>query len=314
MAEERKDLDVIVNQELEQASWIIQGDLMEKFKNANNGEEYSADFLLHGCIWTLNVYPNGNNEQSIDHVSIYLICKTLPSEYSKLGVTYQIALVEVNQVKNDGNFFVEGTDWGWSKFLKRDLTMEKLTINVKVFVSATIDRGCLIWKIDGPLLDIFKTCKTKTSYRSPPLEMFGIRWKVRCYPNGWYKPGAVDIDICPLEEYESLEIEYEIECKQADFAVISPALLGKDTKQIEIKNAFSFDVFRDSNEVIIKIRVWPSTMNDRDLYPNKSTWFKYCSKEETFCETIDRGMISWKIQTNANDNVLQLQLEKCLPG
>eukprot|EP01084_Bolivina_argentea_P280342 479433_1 len=100
MAEEQKDLDVVVNQELNQASWIVQGDIMAKFKNANNGDKFSADFLLHGCTWTINCYPNGHGSQNIDHVSIYLTCKILPSEYSKLGVTYQITLVEVNKVKN----------------------------------------------------------------------------------------------------------------------------------------------------------------------------------------------------------------------
>eukprot|EP01084_Bolivina_argentea_P160673 279749_1 len=169
MAEERKDLDVVVNQQLHQASWIIQGDLMTKFKKANNGETYSADFLLHGCTWTILCYPNGISAESIDHLSIYLKCKTLSNEYSKLGFSYHITLVEVNEVMNGGSFFVEGTRRGRSKFWKRDLTMEKLTINVKVFVSATIDRGCLIWKIDGHLLDMFKTCKTKAEYFSPPL-------------------------------------------------------------------------------------------------------------------------------------------------
>eukprot|EP01084_Bolivina_argentea_P160674 279750_1 len=169
MAEERKDLDVVVNQQLHQVSWIIQGGLMTKFKKANNGEKYSADFLLHGCTWTIECYPNGSTAESIDHFSIYLKCKTLSNEYSKLGLTYQITLVEVDTVGTYGHFFVEGSRKGWSKFRKRDLKMEKLTINIKVFVSATIDRGCLIWKIDGHLLDMFKTCKTKAEYFSPPL-------------------------------------------------------------------------------------------------------------------------------------------------
>eukprot|EP01084_Bolivina_argentea_P043802 80663_1 len=194
--------------------------------------------------------------------------------------------------------------------------MEKLTINVKIFVNATINRGCLFWKIDGHLLDLFKSCKTKLRYMTPQLEMFGIRWEVRCYPNGWHKPGVVEIDILPVGEYESTQVEYEIECKQANFALILSASLEKDTVEIETKDAFSSDVWRNSNEVIIKIRVWPNTnyMMNQVLYPNKSVCFKYCSKKETFCETIDRGMISWKIQTNSNDNVIQLQFEKCLPG
>eukprot|EP01084_Bolivina_argentea_P037379 69139_1 len=174
MAEERKDLDVVVNQEFNQASWIIQGDLMAKFKNANNGEEFTADFLLNGCSWAIVCYPNGKKAEHTDYISLYLRCKTLPNECSKLGVTYQIALVEGNKVTNDADFFVAGSNWGRPKFVKRDLTMEKLTINVKVFVNATIDQGCLIWKIDGYLLDMFKTCKTKKAYLGPHLELFGV--------------------------------------------------------------------------------------------------------------------------------------------
>eukprot|EP01084_Bolivina_argentea_P116149 206426_1 len=111
MAEEHKDLDVVVNEALNQASWTIEGDLMDKFKKANNGEEFSVDFLLHGCIWAIDCFPNGNKAEHTDYFSIYLRCKTLPNECSKLGVNYQIALVEVNKVKNAGDFFVEGTVW-----------------------------------------------------------------------------------------------------------------------------------------------------------------------------------------------------------
>eukprot|EP01084_Bolivina_argentea_P116148 206424_1 len=170
MAGERKELDVVVNQELNQASWIIQGDLMAKFKKANNGEKYSVDFLLNGCNWAIMCYPNGNNEQNIDHFSIFLQCKTLPNECSKLGVSYQIELA--NEIDNNSEFFVEGKRWGKSKFVKRDLDGENLTIKVKIFVTTTIDQGCLIWKIDGPFLEMFKSCKTKTVYFSPALEIF----------------------------------------------------------------------------------------------------------------------------------------------
>eukprot|EP01084_Bolivina_argentea_P244445 409483_1 len=101
MTEEQKDLHVTVNQ----ASWIIQGDLMAKFKEANNGGKYSSDFQLHGCCWTIQCYPNGKTTESIDHVSVYLMCKTLPNECSKLGVNYQIDFVEVNEIKNGNAFF-----------------------------------------------------------------------------------------------------------------------------------------------------------------------------------------------------------------
>eukprot|EP01084_Bolivina_argentea_P037380 69141_1 len=139
MAEERKDLDVVVNEDLNQASWIIQGDLMTKFKKAKNGDKYSADFLLHGCSWAIECYPNGYTTKAADHISVYLRCNTLPNKCSKLGVTYQISLEETNECGNTANFFFEDTSCGWHKFVKRDLTMEKLTINVKVFVNATID-------------------------------------------------------------------------------------------------------------------------------------------------------------------------------
>eukprot|EP01084_Bolivina_argentea_P244446 409484_1 len=157
MTEEQKDLHVTVNQ----ASWIIQGDLMAKFKEANNGGKYSSDFQLHGCSWTLMCYPNGCSAESVDNVSIFIQCTALPNRCSKLGVTYQIDCVEANQVETTSDFFVEGTHWGWHKFVKRDLLMEKLTINIKVFMTTTIDQGCLIWKIDGYLLDMFKTCTPK---------------------------------------------------------------------------------------------------------------------------------------------------------
>eukprot|EP01084_Bolivina_argentea_P116145 206418_1 len=111
MAEEHKDLDVVVNEALNQASWTIEGDLMDKFKNANNGEYFSVDFSLHGC-WAIDCYPNGNRADSIDHFSIFLQCKTLPNELSKVGVNYQIAMVETNVINNGQNFFVEGTEWG----------------------------------------------------------------------------------------------------------------------------------------------------------------------------------------------------------
>eukprot|EP01084_Bolivina_argentea_P002817 5224_1 len=158
MAEEHKDLDVAVNQELNQASWIIQGDLMAKFKNADNGEKYSVDFLLHGCSWIIHFYPNGNKPENIDYFSIFIESKTLPKEFSKLGMTFQVALIEANGKNNDTEFFAEGTRIGWSKFMKRDVTMEKLTINVNIFVTTTIEHGCLIWKIGGYLLEMFQSC------------------------------------------------------------------------------------------------------------------------------------------------------------
>eukprot|EP01084_Bolivina_argentea_P244444 409482_1 len=157
MTEEQKDLHVTVNQ----ASWIIQNDLMAKFRNANNGEEFTANFLLHGCSWKIKCYPNGKAAETIDHFSVFVECKTLPNGCSKLGVTYQIDCVEANQVETTSDFFVEGTQWGWPKFMKGGLIMEKLTINIKVFSSVTVDQGCLIWKIDGYLLDMFKTCTPK---------------------------------------------------------------------------------------------------------------------------------------------------------
>eukprot|EP01084_Bolivina_argentea_P043704 80496_1 len=91
--------------------------------------------------------------------------------------------------------------------------MEKFTINVKIFVTTTIDEGSVIWRIDGYLLDMFKTWKSQKACFTPNFEMFGIRWYAGCYPNGLNQSGEVEIDIVPLETYESLEIEYEIECK-----------------------------------------------------------------------------------------------------
>ncbi|CAK6448896.1 unnamed protein product [Pipistrellus nathusii] len=79
--------------------------------------------------WCLRVYPKGKNEESKDYVSLYLILLSCPK--SELWAKFKMSILndkgeETRNFKSPkANRFVQGKDWGYKKFILRDVLLNE---------------------------------------------------------------------------------------------------------------------------------------------------------------------------------------------
>eukprot|EP01084_Bolivina_argentea_P261263 441436_1 len=311
---------VSVNEETNEVSWIFEGFSMDKFKKTKNGEKFvTKTFELLNCSWEIMLYPNGENKDNEDYVSIFVQCTTLPDGCSKLAANMQITFVEANCILQLSECYVKRQNCGFIKGMKRDLIKDKMTIKIKINVTdTTVNEGCLVWKVNGFLLDVFRKCKTNKCFRSPTIETNGLKWNIVCYPHGSDEHDAkqhdmTDMNITFAETGEYTSIACTIECEQANYKATSYALIDAETV---ISNAiFGSEIFDNSQEVTIRCRIYP--MNGptfTDATTNECKWIGFCKKNEHFIQTINFIGLNWKIQKDEQSNVIKLQLEKHLPG
>ena len=133
--------------------WTI-GDIREKIKMENGcyleSEEFSIKIADKIIDWYIKIYPNGNEDGSIGHISVFLmkIADIIPVA---VDVKYVITFVDNNGVKGisetDERFFdkpaLEG--WGWDKFLShaklREFFPDDDTDSLTVMCEVTIKGG-----------------------------------------------------------------------------------------------------------------------------------------------------------------------------
>eukprot|EP01084_Bolivina_argentea_P230486 388825_1 len=161
---------------------------------------------MFGSKWQLECCPNGYTSESVDHISLFLKCNTVANKTYSCAINFQFNFVEANEIKDLAGSFVLYTNLGISKAMKRDPNLNKLTIKVKMENTGFMSDEWMVWRIKGYLLDEFKSCKVKKQYYSPTISMSGMKWKLKCYPNGWFEEGLVDIDIIPHNVSEILDI------------------------------------------------------------------------------------------------------------
>eukprot|EP01084_Bolivina_argentea_P163470 284391_1 len=78
------------------------------------------------------------------------------------------------------------------------------------------DDGWIIWKIDGSLLKKFRSAAKKTGYISPEFNIFGIKFVIECYPNGYYEEGKTDIDVKCIGISAPTKVMYSMVCDEAN--------------------------------------------------------------------------------------------------
>eukprot|EP01083_Nonionella_stella_P067898 179886_1 len=102
--------------------WKVNGNLMEKFKNAKHKQVfYSPQFeTIDGTIWRICFYPHGR--QSPDDCSIRLQCVKLNSPNKPMGVCYSFNIREVDWCYDHGATFEnDGQEWVRNKIFKADI-------------------------------------------------------------------------------------------------------------------------------------------------------------------------------------------------
>ncbi|XP_014400483.1 PREDICTED: speckle-type POZ protein A [Myotis brandtii] len=79
--------------------------------------------------WCLRVYPKGVGEESKDYLSLYLILLSCPKSefWAKFKFSILNSKGEVTKaVKSQGAYsFVQGKDWGFKKFIRRDVLLDE---------------------------------------------------------------------------------------------------------------------------------------------------------------------------------------------
>ncbi|XP_015421621.1 PREDICTED: speckle-type POZ protein A-like [Myotis davidii] len=89
---------------------------------------FSSEAIAH-LKWCLRVYPKGLDEDSKDHLSLYLILLSCPK--SELWAKFKFSILnskgEVTKaVKSQGAYrFVQGKDWGFKKCVRRDVLLDE---------------------------------------------------------------------------------------------------------------------------------------------------------------------------------------------
>ncbi|CAK6448901.1 unnamed protein product [Pipistrellus nathusii] len=79
--------------------------------------------------WCLRVYPKGKNEESKDYLSLYLICLSFPK--SEFCVKFKFSILNdkgeetKTLVSRLAYRFVQGKDWGFKKFIRRDVLLDE---------------------------------------------------------------------------------------------------------------------------------------------------------------------------------------------
>eukprot|EP01084_Bolivina_argentea_P236137 397138_1 len=298
--------ELFVHKELNGVTWVIDSNMMNQFKNAENGEQYrSAQFSLFGNNWQLELYPNGETQECIHYVSIFLQCNNLSDECNKLGINYEISFVEANHVVHGATFYRKGhMIWGFSHAMNKQMYMNlnKLTITLKIAVTCAVENEWMIWNINGYLLDRFKNYKTSgvnsMYYFSPEIKMSGVKWSLQCYPNDYVYNGFVNIQIAPLYVTQDLDVTYCIKCENVDYKYISHDKISKysDVLSTDSQYRINTNIFDTSKEVIIMFKI--STMNRQRLYCCKS-WGVW--RDDLLRQSFKESQIEIKYE-NKSDN------------
>ena len=214
--------------------WNIDNQLLSKMIAANNEEKFESDpFEMANLIWTLHVYPNGDDEDCQGSFNLFLNLKSMPSEWSELHVCCIFRCEQLNaQITylpvftagdhtqgwhNDTLQLREVTDYilemvrAWDDVI--DLTFTVMINIARIKLQTCINQQTLFnfhkktwkemipksftWTVDEKLLMEMKKARFKKSYFSP---IYYDMWCLEIYPNGHETEGevALSLQLCAL--------------------------------------------------------------------------------------------------------------------
>eukprot|EP01084_Bolivina_argentea_P076775 139182_1 len=169
--------------------------------------------------------------------------------------------------------------------------------------------GWFIWVIDGSLLKRFRSSKKKQQFVSSYVDRFGIKFGVRCYPNGFYEEGKTDIDIMFKGICASTKVAYSMICNEANNCLNDSIEISEQRPLIEIKKAFDYDLWNQTDAIIIKVKIhWIFEKND----PLQFVTWKLTNdqlKSKTMSNEFTLYGISWILVCNSLS--FDLKLNKC---
>ena len=119
--------------------WTI-GGISKKLK-LENGKFLKSDTFsikIRDMIidWCLQIYPNGDTDESVGHISIYLIKKASVTKVS-VNVNYAISVVDRKGVKSYCKTAEKAKGWGWyisHSDLKNLISYDSLTIMCELII------------------------------------------------------------------------------------------------------------------------------------------------------------------------------------
>ncbi|XP_015421620.1 PREDICTED: speckle-type POZ protein A-like [Myotis davidii] len=89
---------------------------------------FSSEAIAH-LKWCLRVYPKGLDEDSKDHLSLYLFLVSSPKRIFlakfKLSILNDKGEETKSLESHQAYMFVQGKDWGFKKFIRRDVLFDE---------------------------------------------------------------------------------------------------------------------------------------------------------------------------------------------
>lgn len=87
-----------------------------------------------GIVWSLLLYPAGENKEAEGHASLFLQLEKCPRP--ELRATYKLEIGEVTYTDKGREFKLTGkqSNWGWNKFIALEETKKTSTLTIKATV------------------------------------------------------------------------------------------------------------------------------------------------------------------------------------
>lgn len=167
-------------------SWNIKSDLLRQFVYyAKNGDSFQSDsFEYHDCKWCIECYPDGDEEENKDYMSVFLKCIELPENVNRIGINY---VIRTDKKYDLESYFTKDSHHGIERLPKfnQDQNQDSFNIDSRILQTLTIQTdGKIIWRVDGWLLDVFKRVQNYDFKESPAFEFNGATFIMGCYPKG----------------------------------------------------------------------------------------------------------------------------------
>lgn len=198
-------------------TWTISDKkLIHRILNAKNGELFeSVNFKMSNLLWTIRLYPNGNNNNSRGSVKIFLKLVNMPHILDQIILSYT-TLCPLSCASSTALdiYLKNGDSKGW---LNRSLLLNEwkqehnnlniiqiiVSINIfkikfkKYYINSILShyrynqndtlsayyqkKQKLVYKIDNYTLNKFKNSYYGKRYESV---IFNNMWRIRWFPNG----------------------------------------------------------------------------------------------------------------------------------
>jgi len=221
--------------------------------SASNGQLFeSRPFVMASLLWTIRLYPNGNNVSSAGSVKIFLKLVSMPSCLQSLHLSYTTSCPQSMASSTALDIYLKsGDSKGWlnrslllSEWKRMKLKYIRIAVSVNIFRvrlhskhahavlghfrfnQALPSKSCMgkqrfSYKLDAATLEKFRHSHYGKRYESA---IFDKQWRIRWFPNGANRECAqfmsIYLVLCKVPAKTArLTTKYRIICKELNRSI-----------------------------------------------------------------------------------------------